>query len=584
MLSTARTAQGVLTVLTGLKGLNHLNHLNVGRAVQARYMLAAIGIVLFLSAGPAPSEIRFQETASAWGLDFRHHSGGSGKRYYPETDGSGVVVLDYDFDGDPDVLFVDSAPLPGYEGAPTGSVLYRNDGSGRFVDVTGSSGLHQIHGYGMGGSAADYDNDGDLDLYVTHFRANQLFRNRGDGTFVDATDAAGVGDDLWSMSSAFADLDRDGDLDLYVTNYIDYPIDNPTLCFNEMLGVGAFCHPELFEPLPDRLYVNRGDGTFVDGTIGAGLAGRVGKAMGVVVTDLDNDDWLDLYVANDTTPNSLFRNLGDGTFEDASLLSGTAFGDTGLAEAGMGVAAADVDEDGWIDLYVTNFALETNALYRNLGSGVFVDARTPFGVAQPSLVLLGFGTVFADFDFDADIDLAIANGHILDNVELMEEREDLTYRQPNQVMENLGGGKFKEVEGSGLGTPAVSRGLATADLDRDGDIDLLITNSNDVAEVYENRTGDAGNWLAVELGETSGGAAAYGSRLVLTTPGRRQSRDVFSSDSYLSRSEPIPRFGLGSHDGPSDLAIRWADGRRSRFLELPVGRRYRVIPPEPATR
>ncbi len=530
---------------------------------------AALGTPALVADG-----IRFREVSREWGLEFRHHNGGSGKRYYPETDGSGVVLFDFDGDGDLDVFFVDSEALPGYEGEAPRSLLYRNDGANRFVEVTERAAL-DVHGYGMGGSSADYDGDGDLDLYVTHFRENQLFRNDGDGTFTDVTEEAGVGDDRWSMSAAFADLDRDGDLDLYVTNYIVYSIEQPTLCFNDMLGVGAFCHPELFEAQADRYFVNNGDGTFSDRTVESGFAVAAGKGMGVVTTDLDNDGWLDLYVANDTTPNTLFRNRGDGRFEDSSLLSGTALGDTGLAEAGMGVAAADVDEDGFVDLYVTNFALETNALYRNLGDGLFVDGRTALGVAQPSLVLLGFGTVFSDFDLDGDLDLAVANGHILDNVELMEERKDLTYKQPNQILENVGGGRFRELSGGGLDVIAASRGLAQGDLDGDGDVDLVITNSNDRAEVYENVSQRAA-WLAVDLGGAPGSALAIGSRIELLADGRRQSREVASVDSYLSQSSRTAIFGLTGTEGERVLRVRFADGSRRRFEDVPIGKRLRL--------
>ena len=302
--------------------------------------------------------------------------------------------------------------------------------------------------------------------------------------------------------------------------------------------------------------------------------------MGVVVLDLDGDDWLDIYVANDTTPNTLFRSRGDGTFDDASLLSGTAFGDTGLAEAGMGVTAADVDGDARADIYVTNFALETNALYRNLGDGLFVDSRSLLGLAQPSLVMLGFGTTFADFDLDADVDLAIANGHILDNVELMEERADLTYKQRNQLLVNDGGGRFTEVVESGLDVIAASRGLAVGDLDGDGDEDLVITNSNDSAEVYENVSSRRGRGLAIDLGESPGLAVANGARLDLASGERRQRRDLSPVDSYLSQSGSTVRFGLGAAARADELQVRWADGRRSRLLDLPAGRRVRVWPPQ----
>ena len=543
--------------------------------MPATVRLSLATVVWLTGADHAAGELRFREVSASWDLDFRHHNGGSGKRYYPETDGSGLALFDFDHDGDLDVLFVDGAPLPGYQGDPPRSVLYRNDGSGRFVDRMEAAKL-DLRGYGMGAASADFDADGDLDLYVTHLRDNQLFRNEGDGTFTDVTAAAGVGDSLWSMSAAFADMDRDGDLDLYVANYIDYSLEDPTLCFNEMLGIGAFCHPELFDALPDRFYRNRGDATFEDATAAAELAVEPGKAMGVIVVDLDDDGWLDVYVANDTTPNHLFRNRGDGTFQDTSLLSGTSFGDSGVAEAGMGVTAADVDGDSRLDIYVTNFSLETNALYLNQGSSFFVDSRSVVGLAQPSLVPLGFGTAFEDFDLDGDPDLAVANGHILDNVELMEEREDMTYRQPNQLFENLGRGRFAEVKDSGIDVVLASRGLARGDLDGDGDADLAITNSNDRVEVYENVGATGAGWLAVDLGETPGGAAALGARVDVSAGGKRQRRDLLPVDSYLSQSESLVRFGLGESERVESLDVRWVDGARSRFLDLPGSRRVRV--------
>ncbi|MCI0583093.1 MAG: VCBS repeat-containing protein, partial [Chloroflexi bacterium] len=420
-----------------------------------------------------------EEVAGAWGLDFRHHHGGSGRRYMVETVVGGVVLLDYDGDGDQDVLFVDGGALPGYGGEPPRSRLYRNDAAGRFVEVTEPAGI-AVSGYGAGAVAGDVEGDGDLDLYVTAFGPDQLFRNHGDGTFEEATAQAGLGDPLWSAGATFSDLDRDGDLDLYVANYSDYTVEAHRPCVT--LGVEVYCHPRAYPGAPDRFYRNRGDGTFEEATAQAGLAEAVPQpGLGVVASDLDDDGWPDLFVANDSTGNYLYRNRGDGSFEERALLAGVAYGDGGRPEACMGVAVGDVDGDQRFDIVTTNFELETNALYRNLGGGLFVDARWAANVAESSLLMLAFGVDLADFDQDGDLDLVVANGHILDNA--AELHPSSRYAQPNQLLENHGG-RFTERDDSGLDVVRVSRGLATGDLDGAGDPDLAIVNSNDLAEVY----------------------------------------------------------------------------------------------------
>ncbi|HUP42511.1 MAG TPA: VCBS repeat-containing protein, partial [Thermoanaerobaculia bacterium] len=446
-------------------------------------------LVLLLAAAPlapgrasaeALSALRFRDAAERWGLVFRHHHGGSGERYMVETMVGGVVIFDYDGDGDPDVFFVDGGPLPGYEGEEPRSRLFRND-SGRFVDVTDDSGI-EVAAYGSGAVAGDADGDGDLDLYVTAFGPDQLFRNQGDGTFTDATAEAGLGDGAWSVGATFFDPDRDGDLDLYVVRYVDFTLAGHKFCGDAARGLQGYCHPEAYPGLPDRFYRNRGRSSerpwFEDATEAAGLAGPRYAGLGVVAGDLDGDAWPDLYVANDKHPNLLFRNRGDGTFEDHSLLSGTSHGERGEAEAGMGVDLGDVDGDGRLDLVVTNFEVETNALYRNLGGGLFTDARFPSGVAAGSLTMLAFGVALVDFDHDGDLDLVVANGHILDNAPAFSPRS--RYAQPNQLYENLGG-RFREVAGAGLDAVRVSRGLATGDFDGDGDRDLVIVASNGLA-------------------------------------------------------------------------------------------------------
>ncbi len=497
---------------------------------------------LLLGRIAAGGEIRLREVADAWGLAFRHHHGGSGQRYMVETMVGGVVVFDYDTDGDSDAFFIDGGRLPGYQGEEPRSRLLRNDGTPaagagpRFADVTARAGI-VVPSYGCGGAAGDVDNDGDLDLLVTAFGPDVLFTNRGDGTF--APSRAGVEDPRWNASAAFADADADGDLDLYVAAYVDFALDNHKFCGAP--GERGYCHPDSYHGLVDRYYRNRGDGTFEDRTEAAGLGAAAEAGLGVVWSDLDDDGWPDLYVANDKDPNLLFRNRGDGTFEDVSLLSGAAYGLNGAAEAGMGVEAADLDGDLRTDLVVTNFALETNAYYWNAGNLVFIDRRFQSGLAEPSLRNLGFGVAAADLDHDRDLDLIVANGHILDNAaELSPVKE---YAQRNQLMENLGAGRFRERTDAGLDVVRVSRGLATGDLDGDGDLDLVIVNSNQVAEVYENVGAGGDGWLLVDavgsgagtVGGTGGSAhaiggnrlsnrSAIGARVIVRSDGVAQAR------------------------------------------------------------
>ena len=527
----------------------------------------------------------FRETARDWGIDFRHHHGGSGRHYMVETMVGGVLAFDADGDGDNDLLFVDGGPLPGYQGETPRSRLYRNEGGGRFLELTARSPLPLDDSfYGCGGTAGDVDGDGDLDLYLTAFGPDRLLLNRGDGTFEDATANAGLsGSAPWTAGSAFADYDRDGDLDLFVAGYVNFSLDNHRFCGDQNAGVRSYCHPGVYEPEPDRLFRNRGDGTFEDVTTAAGLHRGRGAGLGVIFSDLDLDDLSDLYVANDETPNFLYRNRGDGTFEDLSLLSGTAYSDRGRPEAGMGVDLGDFDGNGTPDIVVTNFELETNALYINQGSGLFSDARWTSGLAEPSLVRLGFGIGWLDADHDGDLDLAVANGHILDNAEVF--REGSKFRQPNQLFENLGQGRLREVGDSGLETTErASRGLALADLDGDGDLDLVIASSNDLAEVYENRAGSRrGRWLQVDLRSDSGNRRGIGSRLEARAGNQRHTREVRTASSYLSQNPLTAHFGLGSAAGVDELVVRWPDGRRQTLRSLPTNRRLQVYRRGPDT-
>jgi len=534
-------------------------------------LLAAAGAIAGGVAGLA--EIRFEPAATRWGLEFRHRDASSGRLYMVESYGSGVVLFDFDGDGDLDVFMIDGAVLPGYDGPPPRSRLFRNDG-GHFIDFTDAAGL-EFDAYGTGGVAGDVDGDGDLDLYLNVFGANLLFENQGDGSFREVAGERGVADPAWGSSVAFADVDGDGDLDLYVANYVDAHLDNNKACGDQKRQLRGYCGPDIYNGLGDRFFRNDGGGRFHDDTMAAGFAGADGAGLGVCFGDLDGDGWPDLYVANDLMSNNLFRNRGDGGFEDVSLISGTAFGDRGKAEAGMGIALDDFDGDGRIDIVVTNYEGETHALYGNRGTGLFTDRRFVANLAEPTLLKLAFGVASGDLDHDGDPDLAVANGHVRHNAEMFNATS--SYRQPNQVFENLGGGRFGEAVGAGLAAVRSSRGLALGDLDGDGDLDLAINNVNDDAEVYENqRPLDSGAWLMVDLRLAGGNSQGIGARIEVDAVGGRQLREVRTSCSYQSHGAIGAHFGLGAAERVDRLWLRLFGGVRLVFADVPIRRRLLI--------
>lgn len=530
-----------------------------------------IGLWLAISGWSAPvgsAAIRYREVAREWGVDFRHVHGGTGELYMIETMGSGVVVFDYDGDGDHDLFFVQSGtlPLPGAD-LRYSSALYRNEGSGRFIEISRRAQI-DLRVYGMGATAGDVDNDGDLDLYVTAFGTNHLLRNRGDGTFVDVTEESGVGDPLWGASTSLSDVDRDGDLDLYVTNYVDFSFDNNPPCGLPKEGLRSYCHPDVYDGLPDRFFRNRGDGTFVEETAASGFGAADGKGLGVIFGDFDRDGWPDLYVANDMTANFLFHNLGDGRFEEIAVLAGAAYGERGGAEAGMGVALGDVDGNGFQDIVVTHLDQQMTALYSNTGLGVFVDMRYPSQLAEPSWYNVGFGVELADLNLDGALDVVFANGHIIHNAELW--GTGTSFRQRNQIMENLGDGRFREIADAGLDVVLSSRGLATGDLDGDGDLELVFTNSDDRVELYENVSEGVGGWLQVDLHSPR---ATVGSQVEMTTAAGSQLREARAGASYLSQSAGTIHFGTGDAERIERLRVHWNSGGARELRGLPAGRR-----------
>ncbi len=531
--------------------------------------------------GPAPAPPRFAERSAALGVEFSHRHFGAGEKYMPENMAPGVAILDYDGDGLLDVYLVQGAPIgpevdPGAAPPEAANRLFRQNAEGRFEDVTDRAGVGD-RGYGMGASFGDFDRDGDLDLYVTNFGPNVLYRNRGDGTFEDATAEAGVGWPGWSVGAGFFDPDADGDLDLFVVNYVDFAFDNHKWCGDARRGIRSYCHPDVYDGLADVFYRNEGDGTFTDASRAAGLvASPTDKGLGVAFSDLDGDGRLDVYVANDSTMNYLYLGNGDGTFRESALLAGVGFDGSGAAEASMGIEIGDLDGDGRAELFVTHLDRETNTLYRTRGGGLYEDATEAAGLAARSLAWVGFGTVFLDHDLDGDLDVFVANGHIIDNLELFDPSR--SHRQPAQLFDNAGDGRFVEIsEALGLAEPLVGRGAAAADLDRDGDPDLVVAQNDGPALVLVNGAGSGNGAAAVRLVGRASNPQGFGARLELAAGGRRQARELASVSSYLSQGPPEVRFGLGGAAAIDSLAVRWPPGRAARYASLPAGRVYTLF-------
>ena len=501
--------------------------------------------------------VRFSNIAPEAGIHFRHENGASADKYLPEIMGGGALIFDYDNDGWADIFFVNGGSFVA-QTAPAGHRLYRNEADGTFTDVTASSGIGPS-GFGMGACAADYDNDGWTDLYVTSFGANQLYRNTGAGGFRNVTDRVGTGSGVWSTSCAFGDIDNDGDVDLYVANYVNFAADENISC--GFGNVRSYCHPNVYASLADVLYRNDGDGSFTDVTREAGVYRTDGNGLGVVFGDYDSDGWTDIYVANDAVPNFLFHNTGAGRFEEVGFWAGVAVGLSAKPLAGMGTDMGDVTGDGLPEIFVTNLDLETHSLYENLGDGLFADVTLPSGVGEATLPFVGFGAAFLDYDNDMDLDLAVANGDVEDNVVRLSDTK--TFEQLNLLLENDGAGKFRDagaVSGPGFATKKPSRALAVGDLDNDGDLDILISNVGATPDLLRNDGGNRANALLVRTVGTTSNRDGIGARLRLSVGSKVLVREVRAGSSYLSQNDLRVHFGLGTETLAQRLEILWPGG------------------------
>jgi hypothetical protein len=536
----------------------------------------ALPVSLFGQARP-PLGFQLVDITSTAGLQFRHNTGAYGGKLLPETLGSGCAFLDYDADGWQDILLVNGMDWPGHKRQRSTLRLYHNNRNGTFSDVTRAAGL-DVELYGMGVAVGDSNNDGFPDLLVTCVGQNRLFRNTGKGTFVDVTRTSGLeGRAAFSTSALWFDFDGDGLLDLFVCNYVKWSAEHDVFCSLDGKQK-AYCTPEAYRGETCWLFRNRGNGTFEDVTATCGIFDSSSKSLGVALIDYDQDGWPDLFVANDTQPNKLYRNQRNGTFKDVALGAGLALNQDGKARAGMGVDAADFDNSGKAGVAITNFEGEMIGLYRAQGSGQYQDVATQAGVGSSSRNRLGFGCLFADIDLDGALDLVVANGHIDDTVRNI--RGNVGYAQPPQLFLNQGKGIFRDVAeaaGGGFAQPRVGRGLAYGDFDRDGDVDLLMTVNNGPAVLFRNDRAAGNRSLRFALVGTKSNRDAIGASVRILHGGTSQSRLVKSGSSYLSQSELPVTFGVGKRDRVDTVVITWPSGRTEEFKNVASGKAYRCV-------
>ena len=537
-------------------------------AVVASICFAAIGLAAALQNSSPPQRIEFRDVTRAAGINFVHNNGAFGKKYLPETLGPGCAFFDYDNDGLTDILLINGQDWPGHALHGKSTLrLYHNNGNGTFTDVTAKSGL-AVPMYGMGVAIGDYDNDGFDDVFITALGQSHLFHNNRNGTFTDVTKQAGMwGPSEFSTSAAWVDYDGDGKLDLVVGNYVDWSPEKDLYCTLDGTHK-SYCTPESYHGASVRLWHSLGDGKFEDATRKAGLYDATSKTLGVAVLDYDDDGWPDLAFANDTQPNKLYRNNHDGTFTERGVEAGIAFSEDGVARAGMGIDAADYDRSGRPSLLISNFSNQMLSLYHNEGHGLFIDEAPRSEVGRASLRSLGFASYFLDYDLDGWPDIFVANGHLDRDIERIQKR--ITYRQPPLMFRNLGNGKFEDVAaslGAAFATPRVARGAAYADIDNDGDLDLLITTNGGPAVLFRD-DGSANHSLRVKLQGVKSNRDGIGAIVTVISGGAKQSQMMRSGSGYLSASELVLTFGLGHSSGDSEIDVRWPSGQADRFTEV----------------
>jgi enediyne biosynthesis protein E4 len=537
----------------------------------------AIGIAIGSSAligaarpAAAPSPVHFEDVTRAAGIHFVHNNGAFGKKWLPETMGPGVAFIDYDNDGWQDVLIVNGSDFPGHVQKHTTLALYHNNHDGTFTDVTRKAGL-AVEMFGMGVAIGDYDNDGYDDIFITALGQNHLFHNNGNGTFTDVTKQAGLwGPNEFSTSAAWVDYDRDGHLDLVVANYVQWSPETDIYCSLDGKSK-SYCTPESYKGTSVRLWHNRGNGTFEDATAKAGLFDTSSKSLGVATLDANQDGWPDLLFSNDTQPNKLYVNNGNGTFTEKGVSAGVAYSEDGVARAGMGVDAADYDRSGYPSVIITNFANQMVSLYHNERNGLFVDEAPQSEVGHATLLTLGFGCFFFDYDLDGWPDIFIADGHIEDAIEHVQQR--VHYAEPPHLFRNLGNGKFEDVTssaGAAFAAPRVGRGAAYGDINNDGALDLLVSTNAGPALLFRN-TGATNHSLRIKLVGTKSNRDGIGSVVKVTAGNDVQFKALCSGSSYLSSSELVLTFGLAAHGQADAIEVRWPSGQVDHLTNVAAG-------------
>jgi enediyne biosynthesis protein E4 len=529
--------------------------------------------------GAGTPSITFRDVTQKAGIRFVHNNGAFGKKYLPETMGPGVAFIDYDNDGWPDIFLVNGTDWPGHPPKHSTPKLYHNNHDGTFTDVTYKAGL-DVEMFGMGVAVGDYDNDGYDDLFVTAMGQSHLFHNNGNGTFTDVTQKAGLlGPKEFSTSAAWVDYDRDGKLDLVVANYVQWSIEGDLYCTLDGKSK-SYCTPESYKGLSVRLWHNRGNGTFEDVTKKAGLGDATSKTLGIALLDYDNDGWPDLLFSNDTQPNKLYRNNGNGTFTEKAVLAGVAFSEDGVARAGMGVDAADYDHSGLPSLLITNFANQMISLYHNEGKGLFVDEAPRSEIGRDTLLTLGFGCFFFDYDLDGWPDILIANGHIDSDIQRVQP--NVKYAMPPHLFRNMGKGNFQKVTkslGGAFGASRVGRGAAYGDINNDGRLDLLMATNGGPVYLFQNEAaGDAAlhKSLRVKLVGTKSNRDGIGTVVKLSIGNEVQTQIMRSGSSYLSASELVLTFGVARHEKADTIEIFWPSGQVEKLSDVAAGQTVTV--------